>query len=55
MISPEINHRRSIRPKEYDYSSAGAYFVTVCTKDQSGKTISHYKILEKLDNEVGLK
>ena len=34
MIGPEINHRRSIRLKEYDYSSAGAYFVTVCTKDR---------------------
>ena len=34
MIGPEINHHRSIRLKEYDYSSAGAYFVTVCTKDQ---------------------
>lgn len=27
----EIHHRRSIRLKEYDYSSAGAYFVTTCT------------------------
>ena len=34
MIGPEINHRRSIRLKEYDYSSAGAYFVTICTKDR---------------------
>ncbi len=34
MIGPEINHRRSIRLKEYNYSSAGAYFVTVCTKDR---------------------
>ena len=28
--NPEIHHRRSIRLKEYDYSRAGAYFVTVC-------------------------
>lgn len=28
--NPEIHHRRSIRLKEYDYSQAGAYFVTVC-------------------------
>ena len=34
MLGPESNHHRSIRLKEYDYSSAGAYFVTVCTKDQ---------------------
>ena len=26
----EIHHRRSIRLKEYDYSQAGAYFVTIC-------------------------
>lgn len=28
--NPEIHHRRTIRLKEYDYSLAGAYFVTVC-------------------------
>ena len=27
------HHRRSIRLKEYDYSQAGAYFVTICIKD----------------------
>lgn len=27
----DIHHRRSIRLKEYDYSQAGAYFVTICT------------------------
>ena len=26
--------RRSIRLKDYDYSQAGAYFVTICTKDR---------------------
>ena len=30
-----INHgRKSIRLKEFDYSSAGAYFVTTCTQDR---------------------
>ena len=29
--NPEIHHRRSIRLKEYDYSQAGAYFITMCT------------------------
>jgi putative transposase len=29
--NPEIHHRRSIRLKGYDYSLAGAYFVTVCS------------------------
>ncbi len=28
----EIHHRRSIRLKEYNYSSPGYYFVTVCTQ-----------------------
>ena len=27
---PQIHHRRSIRLKGYDYSRAGAYFVTIC-------------------------
>jgi putative transposase len=26
----DIHHRRSIRLREYDYSSTGAYFVTIC-------------------------
>jgi REP element-mobilizing transposase RayT len=30
----EKHHRRSIRLKEYDYSQAGAYFVTICTKNR---------------------
>ena len=32
---PERHHRRSIRLKGYDYSQAGAYFVTVCTHDRA--------------------
>jgi REP element-mobilizing transposase RayT len=31
-FNPDIHHRRSIRLREYDYSSAGAYFVTICTQ-----------------------
>ncbi len=27
---PNKHHRRSIRLKGYDYSSAGAYFITIC-------------------------
>jgi REP element-mobilizing transposase RayT len=44
--NPVKYHRRSIRLKEYDYSSPGAYFVTICT--QRGENIfgkiSHRKI-----------
>lgn len=29
--NPQIHHRRSIRLKNYDYSQAGAYFITLCT------------------------
>src|SRR5437868_13402885 len=29
--NPLIHHRRSIRLKGYDYSQAGAYFITLCT------------------------
>lgn len=31
--NPEIPRRRSIRLQVYDYSQAGAYFVTLCTQD----------------------
>jgi len=32
---PQKHHRRSIRLKGYDYSQAGAYFITICTKDRA--------------------
>ena len=32
-MNPE-NHRRSIRLKGYDYSRAGAYFVTICVQNR---------------------
>ena len=31
---PDIHHRRSIRLKGYDYSQAGAYFVTICAQNR---------------------
>ena len=31
---PEKRNRRSLRLQGYDYSQAGAYFVTICTQDQ---------------------
>ena len=31
---PQIHHRHSIRLKGYDYSQAGAYFVTICTQNR---------------------
>jgi putative transposase len=32
--NPILHHRRSIRLKGYDYSQAGAYFVTMVTQDR---------------------
>lgn len=31
-FDPQKHHRRSIRLREYDYGSPGAYFVTICTQ-----------------------
>ncbi len=31
---PNTHHRRSTRLKDYDYSQAGAYFVTICTQNR---------------------
>jgi putative transposase len=32
--NPDKHKRRSVRLKDYDYSQAGAYFVTICTHDR---------------------
>ncbi|MEA2109997.1 MAG: transposase, partial [Pseudomonadota bacterium] len=32
--NPDIHRRRSIRLKGYDYSQAGAYFVSICTQNR---------------------
>jgi REP element-mobilizing transposase RayT len=31
---PQVHHRRSVRLGGYNYSQAGAYFVTICTHDR---------------------
>lgn len=33
-FNPDIHHRRSIRLQGYDYSRAGAYFITICTQNR---------------------
>ncbi len=33
---PEIQHRRTIRLKGFDYSSGGIYSVTVCVQGDEG-------------------
>ena len=32
--NPDIHHRKSIRLKDYDYSSEGLYFITICTQNK---------------------
>ncbi len=39
--------RKDLRLKQYDYSSKGAYFVTMCTKDRA-------KILSDITKPVGV-
>ena len=45
---PDKHHRRSIRVKGYDYSQAGAYFITICTKNRESL------FGEIIDNEIVL-
>ncbi|MDT8442481.1 MAG: transposase [Desulfuromonadales bacterium] len=33
-FNPEIHHRRSIRLRDFDYATAGAYFITVCAHER---------------------
>ena len=35
-FDPQKHHRRSIRLKEYDYSQAGAYYVTIDVQNREG-------------------
>jgi REP element-mobilizing transposase RayT len=32
---PAVHHRRSVRLQGYDYSRAGAYFITICTRNRT--------------------
>jgi REP element-mobilizing transposase RayT len=51
--NPDSHHRRSIRLKDYDYSQAGAYFVTICTHNKKcmfGDVING----EMKSNEIGI-
>lgn len=34
-FNPDIHHRRSLRLQDFDYSQAGAYFITVCTQERA--------------------
>ncbi len=32
--NPKIHHKKSIRMKGYDYSSPGAYYLTICAQNR---------------------
>ena len=50
---PEIHHRRSTRLKGFDYSSANAYFVTICTEGREA-TLADVEDGEVLVREAGV-
>lgn len=55
MYNPDIHHRRSIRLKEYDYSSEGLYFVTLCSYEHKcifGEIIDDNIILSNCGNVI---
>jgi len=60
-FNPDIHHRNSVRLRSYDYSSAGAYFVTICTFQKEGilaeivNGAAHLKSLGEIVQEEWLK
>ncbi len=49
--NPKFHHRRSIRLKGYDYSTAGAYFITICTHEREqtfGDVLDRTMVLNEL-------
>ena len=51
--NPQIHHRRSIRLKGYDYSQAGAYFITICVKDKKC-LFGHVENKKMILNDAGI-
>ena len=52
MYDPNIHRRKSIRLPEYNYSTEGFYFITICTQEKKctfGKVVNGEMIL----NEAG--
>ena len=53
-FDPDKHHRRSIRLRDYDYSGAGTYFLTVCTHGRAclfGEIVGGQMILSKIGSE----
>ncbi len=51
--NPNIHHRRSIRLKGYDYSQAGAYFITICCQDRDVSTLGEIVDGKMILNDYG--
>ena len=51
-FNPQKHHRRSIRLKEYDYSSEGLYFITICVQNKL-ELFGKIKNEEMILNEFG--
>lgn len=52
-LNPDIHHRRSIRLKDYDYSSESGYYLTIDTNNREcmfGEVTNE----EMIPNEAGL-
>lgn len=57
VYDPKKHNRRSIRLKNYDYSSSGEYFITLCIKNREcrlGKIINREMILNSAGNITDL-
>lgn len=54
-FNPEKHHRKSIRSKDYDYSGAGGYYLTICSFKRDcifGKVIKGEMYLNKISRVV---
>jgi len=52
---PKIHRRQSIRLRHYDYSQAGLYFLTICTRNRLclfGRIINEKMVLNDAGNAV---
>ncbi len=55
-FNPDIHHRRSIRLRNYDYTRAGAYFMTMCTWQREclfGDIVEGEMVLNELGSMAG--
>lgn len=53
--NPEIHHRHSIRLKDYDYTQAGEYFITICSWNREcllGEIKDGKMVLNEMGNRV---